>query len=70
MICEPGARMTQQYELYGEEIGQCDWYLLSIEMQRMYMVFVSDTQNSMKIFSYGNITCDRETPKKVTRADK
>lgn len=46
-------------------MSQWDWYLLSIGMQRMYVVFLLDTQNPMKMHSYANITCERETFKEV-----
>lgn len=65
ILCEPGARMTYQFVAFGEELSRCDWYLLSIELQRMYMIFLSETQNPMKMLCYGNITCDRDTTKKV-----
>lgn len=65
LVCEPGARVTTQFELFEREMGELDWYLLSIEMRRMYMVFLSDTQQPKQLSSYGNIICERETPKKV-----
>lgn len=65
VLCEPVARMTNQFSLFNDEVGRCDWYLLSIEMQRMYMVFLSNTQHPLKMQCYANITCERETIKKV-----
>lgn len=59
--------MTTKFELVEKEIGEFDWQLLSIEMRRMYMVFLSDTQHPRQLTSYGNIICDRETPKKVSK---
>lgn len=35
IICEPGQYFTKQFEKFSDVLGQCDWYLLSIEMQRM-----------------------------------
>lgn len=65
VLCEPGARMTNQFVLFSEELSRCNWYSLPIKMQQMYMIFLSDTQNPMKILSYANITCERDTTKKV-----
>lgn len=66
IVCELGARMTSEFEIYVAEVEQCSWYMLPIELQRMYMVFLSDTQNPVQIVtSYGNITCERETSKRV-----
>lgn len=60
-----GTRVTIQFELFSNEFRQCDWYLLPIEMRRMYMIFLLDTQNPIRLLSYANITCERETSKKV-----
>lgn len=65
MLCEPGAKMTNQFITYSEELSRCDWYLMSTKMQQMYVVFLLDTQNPIKMLSYANITCERETSKQV-----
>lgn len=65
-ICEPGERVTHQFEQFCVEFGRCEWYKLPIEMQRMYLIFLSDTQQPQNICSYGGIVCTRETFKKVT----
>lgn len=66
IVCEPGALMTKQFEKFGSELYRCDWYALPIELRRMYLVFLSDTQNPIAISSYGGIRCERETSKKVS----
>lgn len=65
IICEPGARVTNQFEVFENELSQSDWYLLSIAMQRMYVIFLLDTQNPVEMLSYANIPCGRDTLKKV-----
>lgn len=65
LFCESGARMTNQFEKFNGEITRCNWYLLSIETRRMYMVFLSNAQNPMRMRSYANITCQRETAEMV-----
>lgn len=65
LICEPGARFTIQFEMVEDKLSECDWYLLPIEMQQMYIIFLSNIQNSLKMLSYADITCERETLKKV-----
>lgn len=65
IIGEPGYFCVKQFEMFDDELGQCDWYLLTIELQRMYMILLSETQNPKKISSYGGIACDRNTSKKV-----
>lgn len=57
--------MINQFIILNDELNRCDWYLLSIELQRMFVVFLLDTQNPIKMLSYANISCERETFKKV-----
>lgn len=65
LLCEPGARMSTKFEMFSEELEQCDWHLLPIEIQRMYIIFLSDSQQPVMMSSYGGIMCERETSKKV-----
>ena len=65
VIGEFGQRVTDQFEQFGMEFGSCDWHKLSIEMQRMYLIFLSDTQQPKNLQSYGGIFCTRETFKNV-----
>lgn len=65
LLCEPCERMTMKFGMFVDELEQCDWYLLPIEMQRMYAIFLSDTQKPIKMRGYGGIKCERETSKNV-----
>lgn len=65
MLCEPGHYCTEKFENFEYELGQCDWYALPIELQRMYLIFLSNTQNEVEITSYGGIPCKRDKAKKV-----
>lgn len=65
LLCEPGARVTNQFEVFSNGVNQGDWYLLPIKVQRMYVIFLSDTQHPIKIRSFANITSERETLKNV-----
>lgn len=60
-----GERVTSQFEMFGEELKRCDWYLISNEMQQMYLIFMVDTQQPKNIHCYGGIQCIRETFKQV-----
>lgn len=64
-ICEPSQTMANQFEMFENELTDCEWYALSIEMQKLYMIFLTDTQNAIEISTYGNIICNRDTCKKV-----
>lgn len=68
LLCEPGQKMISQFEIFGKETSQCNWYLFPIELQRKYLIFLTDSQRSVYIYSYGNIICERETSKKVLAA--
>lgn len=59
-VCEFGQRVTNQFELFGEELEQCDWDTLPIEMQRMYVIFLSGTQQPVNVACYFNVLCTRE----------
>lgn len=63
-ICEPGQRVTEQFDQLHEELNRCEWNELSIEMRRMYLIILSDTQQSVNIKSYAGIACTRDTLKK------
>lgn len=65
LSCEPGERVTSQFELFGEELDRCNWYALPIKMQRIYLIFLCDSQQLRDIQGYGGIVCSRETFKKV-----
>lgn len=67
LLCEPGMLMTHQFELFGEELARCNWYALPIEMQRIYALFLSDSQHPIEMTGYGGITCDRDTAKRVNQ---
>lgn len=56
-----------QYELLNDEMYQCDWYSFLIEMQQMFVTFMSFTQQPVLIHGYGNTLtqCRRDTFKKV-----
>lgn len=69
MLCEPAMMMTNRFEVFGEKVAECDWYLLPIKMQRMYCIFLLETQSPIVLCSYGGITCERNTSKLVLIVD-
>lgn len=64
-ICEPGEMVTYHFEHFYDELGRSDWNLYPIEVQRIYLTFVLETQQPIIIKSYGNISCTRDTFKQV-----
>lgn len=70
LFCEPGERVSNQFESFGEELQRCNWYKLSMEMQRLYAIFLLNTQQPIIIESYGQLQCTRETFKRVIISDQ
>lgn len=64
-ICELGEQVNHQFEIFGEELERCNWNNLPTELQRMYLIFLSDIQQPVNIQSYGGIICSRDTFEKV-----
>lgn len=67
LLCEPGMIMTHQFVLFYEKLAECDWYTLPIQMQRMYIISLMETQNPITIHCYAGITCERDRSKKVNQ---
>lgn len=65
IICEPGERVTNEFEEYNTTFNQCKWHKLPIEMQKWFLIFLSDTQQAKYIQGYGGILCARDTFKRV-----
>lgn len=65
IFCELGERVTNHFETVDEELQRCDWHMLPIEVQRIYLIFISDTQQPRNITCYGDISSTRDTFKKV-----
>lgn len=40
-VCELGEKVTYQFNVFSEKIGDCDWYLFSIELQSVFLIFLS-----------------------------
>lgn len=66
LICELGQWIANQYAAFSDELCKCKWYFLPIEMKRIYLIFLLDTQHPERIKSYGGIVCSRETLKWVS----
>lgn len=64
-VCEIGEFIICQFEMFNSELCQCNWYLCSIKMQRMLMVFISITQQPTIIQTIGHQLCARSTFKSV-----
>lgn len=65
IICESGERVSKQFALFEVEFGQCEWSKLPIEMQVVYLIFLTVSQQPIYIQGYGGSMCTRETFKQV-----
>lgn len=65
IFCEPSQWYINQFEGFEEEVTRCDWYSLPIDLQRIYMIFLTDAQNPIFLSSFGDIECNRDTSKRV-----
>lgn len=64
-FCECGERVSQQFNQFDDEIHRCHWYALPIQIQKMHLIFMQDTQQPIIIRGYPNIWCSREIFKMV-----
>lgn len=67
VFCEIGHLVTQQFEKFNAELNQCNWYLYSLEMQRILAIFMSNAHQSTYIRGIGNILCSRRKIKEVRK---
>lgn len=65
LYCEFSHMMCKEFTLFSEEFHRCDWYLFPFQLQRMYLTFLLDTRQITIVRGFGNISCTRDTFKKV-----
>lgn len=66
LFCELGERLTDRFEKINDEILQCDWYTLPIQVQKILPMILGSTQQPFVINVFGSIRCSRETFKVVS----
>lgn len=57
--CEMGQRVAYQFNLFNEKVYDCDWYLFSLEMKRIYAIALIGSQDPVIIEGYANTVCTR-----------
>lgn len=65
VFCEMGEKVTNQFNEFGEELGQCNWHLFSMKLQRIYIIALANADQPTTIHGLGHIVCVRESMKKV-----
>lgn len=66
LLCVLGEMVTIQFCEFNEQVYQCHWYLFSVEMQRIFGVFMSITQQTAVVRGFANALCTHEAFRKVT----
>lgn len=65
ITCEFSEMVTERFECFNDAIDQCDWYLFPHDIQRMFLIVLANTQQSIFLQSFGNIPCSRDSFKRV-----
>lgn len=65
IFCEFGEKVSTQFQYFNDELCKCDWYLLPIEMQRILLTVMTNSQQPIFIQGYGNTLCIRYSFNKV-----
>lgn len=66
IACEAGQHVSDVFSEVDYVLGQMDWYLLSIEMQRMLPAIIMFAQEPVVVKFFGSLSCSREQFKKVS----
>lgn len=62
---EFGEMVAHKFQIFHDHSIRCKWYLFPLEMQRSFVIFLLDVQQSINIRGYGNIVCTRGTFKEA-----
>lgn len=65
IFCEVGEKMSNNWVEIHDEIEKINWYLLSIETQKMIVAIMSFSQRSVFLDGLGSISGSREIFKEV-----
>lgn len=66
IYCELGEKVSEAFEKLNESIDQLDWYLFSIEIQRLLPTFMIASQQPILIRGLGGSVYTRDTFKRVS----
>lgn len=70
VICELGERLIIAYDEMGCEIERFNWYLFSIEIQRILPIVMIGAQESVRVRCFGSISTNRVAFKQVRYTKK
>lgn len=58
--------LIREFNKFNDAFCTCKWYYFSLEMQKMLLIVVANTQQPIFIQGFGNIPCTRDSFKKVS----
>lgn len=64
-VCELGEDVTHYFNVFDEELCNCDWYLFSLTMKRIYLIVLTGAEQPAVIQGYGSTVCTRAAFKTV-----
>lgn len=70
VVCEFGQRVSNAFIDIDFEAGQLEWYLFSMEVQKILPTLMIVTQKCVGLDVFGNVQADRENFKKVSEIMK
>lgn len=65
IYCEAAERVTNEFNIFHEKLCQSQWNQFSNQTQKIYLIALSGTQESVVMHGYANTTCTREAFKRV-----
>lgn len=66
MLCNFGEMVMNSFNEINDAISTCDWYLFSMEIQRMLPLILMNSQHSIQFRGFGNIEISRNSFKSVS----
>lgn len=66
-FCENGEMVANDFIDFEKELGQCNWYLFTLRLQRIYIIVLMNAEQSTVVHGFGNIVCVRESMKRVSQ---
>lgn len=67
ILCTFGDLLTHQFNVFNDELCMCNWYLFPIDLQRMLLIFIINTQQPAIIHGFADTVCTRDAFKQVWR---
>lgn len=64
-LCQCGQFVTNQFDYFDDKLYQCNWHLFPIEIQRMLVIVMTNTQRPSTVHGFANTFCTRDAFKGV-----